>query len=93
MSDKQNTGGFNDGLALEEAKPKLKRPPMYKVVLINDDYTPMEFVVEILITVFCKSENDAVQIMIIVHALNSIRTTNIVCLHCYGLVLIGAIGH
>jgi Uncharacterized conserved protein len=37
-----------DGLALQETKPKLKRPPLYKVVLNNDDYTPMDFVVHIL---------------------------------------------
>ena len=36
------------GLVVEEATPKLKRPPLYQVVLINDDYTPMEFVVDIL---------------------------------------------
>ena len=36
------------GLALQESKPELKRPPLFKVVLINDDYTPMEFVVEVL---------------------------------------------
>ena len=36
------------GLATAEAKPELKRPPMYKVLLLNDDYTPMEFVVHIL---------------------------------------------
>jgi hypothetical protein len=36
------------GLALDEAKPELKQPALFKVVLINDDYTPMEFVVEVL---------------------------------------------
>ena len=43
MSDKefQDLGGDLD---VEEAKPKLKPPPLYKVILINDDYTPMEFV-------------------------------------------------
>ena len=36
------------GLAVDEARPATKRPPLYKVVLLNDDYTPMEFVVEVL---------------------------------------------
>ena len=40
--------GLDDDLAIKEAEPKLKRPPLYKVVLINDDFTPMEFVVHIL---------------------------------------------
>lgn len=47
MSD-ETDNQHDDSLALQEAKPKLKRPPMYKVILINDDYTPMEFVVHIL---------------------------------------------
>ena len=36
------------GLAVEEAEPKIKQPPLYQVVLLNDDYTPMEFVVDVL---------------------------------------------
>ena len=43
---------LDDNLAVQEAKPVLKRPPLYKVVLLNDDFTPMEFVVEILQTYF-----------------------------------------
>ena len=42
-------------LAVEEARPKIKAPPLFRVVLINDDYTPMEFVVDILETVFAKN--------------------------------------
>ena len=54
-------------LALQESKPELKRPPLFKVVLINDDYTPMEFVVDVLETVFHKSHAEAVRIMLHVH--------------------------
>lgn len=59
--------GGEDGLATQEAKPKLKPPPLYKVVLLNDDYTPMEFVVEVLETFFGMSREKATQIMLHVH--------------------------
>ncbi len=54
-------------LALEEAKPKLKKPPMYQVVLINDDYTPMDFVVHILVQFFAKDQQGATEVMLEVH--------------------------
>jgi ATP-dependent Clp protease adaptor protein ClpS len=57
----------DDTVLLEQAKPKLKKPPMYKVVLINDDYTPMEFVVHILEAIFNHSREKATQIMLNVH--------------------------
>jgi len=57
----------DDGLALQEAKPKLKVPPMYKVIIHNDDYTPMEFVVEILEKFFSLNREKATQIMLHVH--------------------------
>ena len=63
LSDDRQDGG----LALEEAKPKLKKPPMYKVVLLNDDYTPMEFVVEILERFFSMNRQKATQVMLHVH--------------------------
>jgi ATP-dependent Clp protease adaptor protein ClpS len=56
-----------DGLALDEARPKLKRPSLYKVVLLNDDYTPMEFVVLILEQFFGMNRTKATQIMLHVH--------------------------
>ncbi len=62
--DHRNQDG---GLAIETAKPKLKKPKMYKVLLHNDDYTPMEFVVEILSNFFNLDEEKAVQIMLHVH--------------------------
>lgn len=69
MSDpKKNQSGTDDlDLAVKEASPKLKRPPLYRVVLINDDYTPMEFVVEVLETVFGMERNKATRVMLEVH--------------------------
>lgn len=55
------------GLAVQEARPKLKKPPMYKVVLINDDFTPMEFVVHVLERFFRKEREQAMRIMLHVH--------------------------
>ena len=55
------------GLALEDAKPKLKKPPLYRVVLLNDDYTPMEFVVEVLELIFGLDREQATRIMLEVH--------------------------
>ncbi len=66
MSDKEATG--DDGsLAVQEARPKLKRPPLYKVMLLNDDYTPMEFVVQILEYFFAMNREKATQVMLHVH--------------------------
>lgn len=48
-------------------RPGLKRPPMYQVLLLNDDFTPMEFVVDILRQYFHKSESEATRIMLAVH--------------------------
>ena len=58
---------FDGGLATETEKPQLKPPPMFKVVLLNDDYTPMEFVVQILESVFRLDREKATQIMLHVH--------------------------
>ena len=54
-------------LAVEESRPKLKQPPLYRVVLLNDDYTPMEFVVDILESVFGMERTRATQVMLEVH--------------------------
>ena len=48
-------------------RAKTKRPSMYKVLLLNDDYTPMEFVVEVLRRIFHKGQEDATRIMLHVH--------------------------
>jgi ATP-dependent Clp protease adaptor protein ClpS len=54
-------------LAVQTERPKLKRPPMYKVVMMNDDYTPMEFVVETLELFFGMDREKATRVMLTVH--------------------------
>ena len=63
--DNERSGGHD--LAVEESKPELKRPPLYRVVLINDDFTPMEFVVDILESIFGMERTRATQVMLEVH--------------------------
>jgi ATP-dependent Clp protease adaptor protein ClpS len=64
MSDKE----FETGTVIEEkAEIKTKKPSLYKVFLVNDDYTTMEFVVDILQNVFNKNRTEATQIMLHVH--------------------------
>lgn len=58
-------------IAPEETKPALKRPPMFKVVLLNDDYTPMEFVVHVLEAFFAMDREKAIQVMLAVHTTGS----------------------
>ena len=68
MTDKEEVERGNDSnLALQESEPKLKRPPMYNVILLNDDYTPMEFVVHILERFFRMSVHQATHVMLTVH--------------------------
>jgi ATP-dependent Clp protease adaptor protein ClpS len=67
MSKDKEQGGTDGGLALQESKPELKRPPLFKVVLINDDYTPMEFVVEVLQIFFRMNREQATHVMLTVH--------------------------
>lgn len=55
------------GLVVEPDAPKLKRPPLYQVVLLNDDYTPMEFVVDVLQRIFGMDRTKATRIMLEVH--------------------------
>jgi len=57
--------------AIETAKPELKKPSMYSVIMMNDDYTPMEFVVEVLQSFFSKGPEEATQIMLDVHTKGS----------------------
>ncbi|HED34326.1 MAG TPA: ATP-dependent Clp protease adapter ClpS [Gammaproteobacteria bacterium] len=67
MSNHESDRDEDDGLAVEEAQPKLKPPRRYRVVLLNDDYTPMEFVVQILTGFFGMNQEQATQVMLLVH--------------------------
>lgn len=73
-SDDQNEDGDDGGVGpgqdigvVTKTAPKTKRPSLYKVLLLNDDYTPQEFVVWLLQTVFKKDAEDAVRVMLHVH--------------------------
>ena len=55
------------GLVVEEATPKVRQPPLYNVVLLNDDYTPMEFVVDVLEKFFRMDRSGATRVMLEVH--------------------------
>jgi ATP-dependent Clp protease adaptor protein ClpS len=59
-------GGSSNEVAVQ-ARPKTRKPSMYKVLMLNDDYTPMEFVVHVLERFFQKSREDATRIMLHVH--------------------------
>ena len=66
---RDNGDGDNDGRtgALTLARTRTKKPSMYKVLMLNDDYTPMEFVVDVLQHIFQKNRDEATQIMLHVH--------------------------
>ena len=66
MSDNDAPNGPEEDL-LTETKTKTAKPPLYKVMLLNDDYTPMEFVVHILQRFFGMSHSQAFELMLIVH--------------------------
>ncbi len=59
--------GNRDGTILEAQRSKVKQPPMFKVVLLNDDYTPMDFVVLVLQKFFSMNRERATQVMLRVH--------------------------
>ena len=67
MSESNTDKEQDFGLVVEESRPKLRRPPMYRVVLLNDDYTPMEFVVQVLEQFCALDRTSATRIMLEVH--------------------------
>lgn len=66
-SSQDDSSHDSDTTTVVKNKPKLKRPSLYKVLLLNDDYTPMEFVVLVLMRYFSKSPQEAERIMLEVH--------------------------
>ena len=60
-------GGRDDAGLAVRTKPKTQRPPLYKVLLLNDDFTPMEFVVHVLERLFTMTHAQAIEIMLTVH--------------------------
>ncbi|MAR92811.1 MAG: ATP-dependent Clp protease adapter ClpS [Pseudomonadales bacterium] len=69
MGDEPSGPGtdYDDGVAVEESKPDLAPPPMYQIVMLDDDFTPMEFVVDVLQMFFGMNREKATQIMLTVH--------------------------
>ena len=67
MAEPRQEHRTDHGVVVEEAVPKTKVPPLYRVVLINDDYTPMEFVVEVLERFFAMNRPNATRVMLEVH--------------------------
>jgi len=65
--DRGGSGSKSDTGTITKTKPKTQRPSLYRVLLLNDDYTPMEFVVLVLQDVFNKTREDAMRIMLHVH--------------------------
>jgi ATP-dependent Clp protease adaptor protein ClpS len=65
MTERETQQGH--GLVVEEAKPRLKRPPLYQVILLNDDFTPMDFVVDVLEHIFGMDRMTATRVMLEVH--------------------------
>jgi ATP-dependent Clp protease adaptor protein ClpS len=67
QDDAGDSNEFEGDVAVQEAKPKLRRPSRYKVLMLNDDYTPMDFVVETLELFFSMPREKAVSVMLTVH--------------------------
>lgn len=67
LNKKSEDYDSNTSALVELEEPKLKKPPLYRVILLNDDYTPMEFVIYVLQTFFGYDKEKSTQIMLAVH--------------------------
>ena len=68
-TDNETSVPTDNETSVQEAKSEVTEPPMYQVVILNDDYTPMDFVVDILVHLFSKNRVQATQIMLQIHQL------------------------
>jgi len=64
---RKNDHERDHGVAVQTGRPEVARPPLYSVIILNDDYTPMDFVVEVLVRFFSLDVERATQIMLHVH--------------------------
>ena len=67
QQDQQDQEDQGTSVAVATIEPKLKKPPLFRVIIFNDDYTPMEFVVYVLQTFFGIDRDKATQIMLAIH--------------------------
>ena len=67
MTEHRESNRPDSGVIVEEAPPQTAQPPLFQVVLLNDDYTPMEFVVDILQRFFAMDRTKATRVMLEVH--------------------------
>ena len=65
--DKQGSDGHDSGVAVQESRPEVKEPARFKVILLNDDFTPMDFVINVLQLFFRMDEESATRVMLHVH--------------------------
>ena len=68
MADKKTDDGNGQSQVVLETRPRTKKPSMYKVIMLNDDYTPMEFVVHVLESFFSMDRQQATKVMLEVHS-------------------------
>ena len=67
MTEQRNSNRPDHGVIVEEAPPETAQPPLYRVILLNDDYTPMAFVVDVLEKFFAMDRPTATRVMLEVH--------------------------
>lgn len=66
-NEHDHDGNSEHELVVAPSKPELKQPPKYRVLMLNDDYTPMDFVIEVLESLFSMAHDNATQTMMLVH--------------------------